>query len=108
MAHWRAKIREQTENLIRLIMGSGCTLRSLDRSKDRDAARSAWAKTTELLRSEELDLLVLDEILYAINLGLVSVAEVVSALKVRCPNLHVTLTGRNAPAELVEIAYLVT
>ena len=108
---WRTgerKLGEQTENLIWLTMGNGCTLRSPDRSKDRYAARAAWAKATELLRNEEVDLLVLDEILYAINLGLVSVGEVMSALKVRLPDLHVILTGRNAPAELIEMADLVT
>jgi cob(I)alamin adenosyltransferase len=108
---WRTgerKLGEQTENLVWLTMGNGCTLRSADRSKDHDAARSAWDKAQELLRSEELDLLILDEILYAINLGFVPAEELVAALKVRSSNLHVILTGRNAPAELIEIADLVT
>lgn len=108
---WRTgerKLGERTENLIWMTMGNGCTLRSADRSQDRQAARSAWEKSQEFLRHEELNLLILDEILYAIKLDFVSTAEVVTALKVRDPKLHVILTGRSAPAELIEIADLVT
>lgn len=108
---WRTgerKLGEQTENLIWLTIGNGCTLQSADRSKDHDAALSAWDKAREFLHHEELDLLILDALLYAINLDFVSVAEVVAVLKVRRPNLHVILTGRSAPPELVEIADLVT
>jgi cob(I)alamin adenosyltransferase len=107
---WRTgerKFGEQTENLIWLTMGNGCTLRSANRSRDHDAARSAWEKAQEFLHHEKLDLLILDEILYAISLDFVSSAEVIAALKVRRPDLHV-VTGRSAPAELIEIADLVT
>jgi cob(I)alamin adenosyltransferase len=89
-------------------MGNGCTIHSGDINADRNAAQSAWTKAQEFFHSEELDLLILDEILYAITLDLVSCAQVVEALKVRNPNLHVILTGRNAPVELLEIADLVT
>ena len=99
---------EQTQNLIWLTMGNGCTLRSADPAKDYDAARSAWEKAQEFLHRDKLDLLILDEILYAINLGLISTAEVVAALKPRRADLHVILTGRSAPADLIEIADLVT
>lgn len=102
------KLGEQTENLVWLAMGNGCMLQSADRSKDHDAARSAWDKAREFLNDEELDLLILDEILYAINLDFVSIPEVVAALEIRRPSLHVILTGRLAPPELVEIADLVT
>jgi cob(I)alamin adenosyltransferase len=108
---WRTgerKLGEHTENLIWLTMGNGCTLHSADRTKDHDAARSAWTRAQELLQSEELDLLILDEILYAINLKFVSAGEVVAALNVRREHLHVILTGRQAPAALIEIADLVT
>jgi len=108
---WRTgerKLGEQTENLIWLTMGNGCTLQSADRSKDHDAARSAWEKAQEFLHHEKLDLLILDEILYTMKLDFLSTAAVVAALKVRRRNLHVILTGRSAPAKLIEIAELVT
>jgi cob(I)alamin adenosyltransferase len=108
---WRTgerKLGGQMENLTWLTMGNGCTLHSADRSKDREAARLAWVKAQEFLRSEDLDLLVLDEILYAIRLDFVSVEEVLAALEARQPTLHVILTGRFVPVELVEIADQVT
>jgi cob(I)alamin adenosyltransferase len=108
---WRTGERrfgEQTENLIWLTMGEGCTLRSTDPSRDRAAARLAWEKAREFLGCEDVDLLVLDEIIYAINLNFMSVEEVKAALETRRHDLHVILTGRSAPTELIEIADLVT
>ena len=40
--------------------------------------------------------------------GWIPVTEVLEVLKARDPDLHVIITGRNAPAELVEYADLVT
>lgn len=108
---WRTgerKLGEHTENLVWLTMGNGCTSHSTDIAKDRTAACSAWTKAQEYLLSEELDMLILDEILYAINMNFVSAEKVVAALKDRRPHLHVILTGRYAPAELIELADLVT
>jgi cob(I)alamin adenosyltransferase len=101
-------IGEQTKGLTWLTIGNGCTLPHEDTSEDRAKARTARDKAKELLHSEELNLLILDEILYAIDLGFLSVAETVAEFVVRNPNLHLILTGRNAPTEIMEIADLVT
>lgn len=50
------------------------------------------------------DLLILDEIMAAINGGFIKVEQVISFLKDKPANLEVVMTGRNAPPELVEIA----
>jgi cob(I)alamin adenosyltransferase len=108
---WRTgerRLGERTKNLIWLTMGNGCTLRSTDPSKDYAAARLAWEKARELLSCEDVDPLVLDELLYAVNLDFVSTKEVKAALEMRRPDLHVILTGRSAPTELIEIADIVT
>jgi cob(I)alamin adenosyltransferase len=102
------RLGEQTKNLTWLTMGNGCTLQSADPSKDHTAARLAWEKARELLGCQDIDLLVLDELLYAIDLDFVSVKEVKAALEARRHDLHVILTGRSAPTELIEIADLVT
>ena len=49
------------------------------------------------------DLLVLDELLDVINLGILTDDEVVSFLKNKPENLEVVLTGRNPSEELLEI-----
>jgi cob(I)alamin adenosyltransferase len=53
-------------------------------------------------------MLVLDEFTYPMHYGWLDPAEVVAALRARRPMLHVVVTGRYAPAELVEAADLVT
>ena len=60
------------------------------------------------IQGKAYDLIVLDEINMAIHFGLLSIAEVVEAIKQKAPELHLVLTGRKASPELVEMADLVT
>lgn len=53
-------------------------------------------------------MIILDEINYAINFGLLDVKDVLDVLGKRNEETHIVLTGRNAAPELVEIANLVT
>jgi len=55
-----------------------------------------------------VDLLVLDEVLSAVNGGWISVEEMLEFLDGRPAGLEVVLTGRNAPSELVQSADYVT
>jgi cob(I)alamin adenosyltransferase len=89
-------------------MGEGFTWESEDLNIDKAAAQAAWAKAKGLIQSGELFLLVLDEITYAINFQFIDLADVVETIKNRPANLSMVLTGRQVPAELVEIADLVT
>jgi cob(I)alamin adenosyltransferase len=51
---------------------------------------------------------VLDEILAAVTAGLLPLDELVEVVRSKPSQLHVVLTGRNAPAELIEVADLVS
>ena len=102
------KLGEQTPNLTWLTMGHGFTWESLDLDRDREAARGAWNIASAWLLDESYDLVVFDEITYVINYGFIPLDEVLSALQARRPELHVILTGRDAPAELSAIADVVT
>jgi len=68
----------------------------------------AWAEAREAIYSGEWDMVVLDEINYAIGYGMLDPAVVAEALKGRPEMVHVILTGRNAHPLLVEIADTVT
>jgi cob(I)alamin adenosyltransferase len=68
----------------------------------------AWAEARAAILSGEWDLVVLDEINYAISYGMLDPAQVVATLKEKPESVHVILTGRNAHASLVEIADTVT
>ncbi|HXG20920.1 MAG TPA: cob(I)yrinic acid a,c-diamide adenosyltransferase [Methylomirabilota bacterium] len=102
------KLGEHTAGLTWLTMGRGFTWESEDLGRDREAARTAWKTAQEWLSGDVFDIVILDEITYVVNYGFVRVGEVVAALQNRRTGLHVILTGRAAPPELIAVADLVT
>jgi cob(I)alamin adenosyltransferase len=89
-------------------MGEGFTWDTKDRERDTQVAMAAWSFARERIADGKTDLIVLDEINYAIDYGYVPLADVLAALQARPPHVHVILTGRNAKPELIEAADLVT
>jgi cob(I)alamin adenosyltransferase len=69
---------------------------------------AAWDEAHAAILSGEWDMVILDEINYAIGYGMLDPAKVVETLKARPEMVHVILTGRNAHPSLVEIADTVT
>jgi cob(I)alamin adenosyltransferase len=69
---------------------------------------AAWAEAREAIYSGEWDMVILDEINYAIGYKMLDPAVVAEALRGRPEMVHVILTGRNAHPLLVEIADTVT
>lgn len=69
---------------------------------------AAWAEAREAIESGEWDMVVLDEINYAISYGMLDAAVVAEALRGKPEKVHVILTGRNADPLLVELADTVT
>src|ERR1035438_4863616 len=65
---------------------------------------AAWAEARQAIYSGEWDMVVLDEINYAIGYGMLDPAVVVEALRGRPEMVHVILTGRNAHPLLGEFA----
>ena len=68
----------------------------------------AWAAAEQAIRSGEWDLVILDEINYAISYGMLNPEKVVESLKKKPDMVHVILTGRNAHPTIVDIADTVT
>ena len=68
----------------------------------------AWAEAEQAILSGEWDLVVLDEINYAISYGMLDPNKVAAALKKRPEMVHVILTGRNAHPTIVDLADTVT
>ena len=71
-------------------------------------AEEAIKICTEKILSVKYDLIILDEINYAVNLGLVSTHDVVELIKLKPKKLDLVLTGNHAKEEIVELADLVT
>jgi len=76
--------------------------------EDVKMVEAAWDEAREAILSGEWDMVILDEINYAISYGMLDPAKVVETLKARPEMVHVILTGRNAHPSLVEIADTVT
>jgi cob(I)alamin adenosyltransferase len=68
----------------------------------------AWAEAEQAILSAQWDLIILDEINYAISYKMLDPQKVVEALKKKPEMVHVILTGRNAHPAIVEIADTVT
>jgi cob(I)alamin adenosyltransferase len=89
-------------------LGEGFTWETQNRDKDVAAAERAWEKARELMADKTIRLLILDELNIALRYDHLDLAKVVQALAARRPDLHVVVTGRNAKAELLDAADLVT
>ena len=74
----------------------------------RDAAKVALEFAKKKMIDKKYDILILDEINYATNLGLVSVGEVTNLLTLKPEELTLILTGNHAPREIMDLADLVT
>jgi len=60
--------------------------------------------TTDAVKSGEWDLIILDEIMAAVNCGYLPLKEVVELVKTKPLELELVLTGRDAPSKLIELA----
>jgi cob(I)alamin adenosyltransferase len=69
---------------------------------------AAWEEAREAILSGEWDMVILDEINYAISYGMLDPGKVAETLGQRPEMVNVILTGRNAHPSLVEIADTVT
>jgi cob(I)alamin adenosyltransferase len=76
--------------------------------EDKRLIEEAWLEAERAIASGDWDMVILDEILYAIGYGLLDPERVAAVLRARPPLLHVLLTGRNAHPVLVELADTVT
>jgi cob(I)alamin adenosyltransferase len=89
-------------------MGEGFTWDTQDRARDIAAARAAWELATAMIADPSYRMVLLDELNIVLRYGYLPLDEVMAALTAKPRDLHVVVTGRNAPAELIEAADLVT
>lgn len=74
----------------------------------RKAAEEALAAARQRIRSGSWDVLILDEINNAVELGLLDVKDVLELIRNKPEKLHLILTGRNAHPDLIAAADMVT
>jgi cob(I)alamin adenosyltransferase len=89
-------------------LGDGFSWKSRDLEHSAQLARDGWQRAAATIAAGEHFLVVLDEIMYPLRYGWIALDEVLQALRDRPQQVHVVLTGRNAPEELVALADTVT
>lgn len=89
-------------------LGDGFSWKSRDLDHSAQLAQDGWAKAQATIRAGEHFMVVLDEIMYPLRYGWIPLEAVLTCLRERPAHVHVVLTGRNAPPELVELADTVT
>ncbi len=77
-------------------------------AEHRKMAQKAFRLYQKKAKSGKYDMIILDEINIALKLKLLQSAKVVKAIKGKPKNLHLVLTGRDAPPAIIKIADLVT
>ena len=84
----------------------------LDDNSPREEHEKYAAEAVRICRekifSEKYDVIILDEVNYAITLGLIDVQEIIKIIKEKPSDLDLVLTGRDVKEEIVELADLVT
>jgi len=98
------------DNFIVKQMGRGFVKIGAEKPDPEDVrmVEEAWIEGARAIQSGEWDLVILDEINYAISYGMLDPAKVVDALRHKPDMVHVILTGRNAHPTIVELADTVT
>jgi cob(I)alamin adenosyltransferase len=91
-------------------MGEGFTQKANNEEKEkhRAAAQATLAEAKIAIQSGAWDMVILDEINYAVKFELIGLDEVIAMLDCKPASLHLVLTGRDARQEIMDRADLVT
>src|SRR5215467_297988 len=113
---WKSGEREVLRGLPGVdleVTGRGFTIEGLRDPKipmDDHAAAAAlgWQRAKQVVQTEQYDMVVLDEILGAVHADLVPLDELLELVRTKPAQLHLVLTGRNAPPALIDASDLVS
>ncbi len=89
-------------------MGDGFSWKSQDLEHSAQLARNGWEKAKAAILGGEYFLVVLDELTYPLIYGWMSLDDVLQTLQNRPKDVHVVITGRRCPPEIIELADTVT
>jgi cob(I)alamin adenosyltransferase len=95
-------------DIVILPMGDGFTWDTKNPAQDMATTLKIWEVGKEAIASDQYGIVILDEINVVMKLGYLDPQVVVAFLKARNPRQHVVLTGRGAPAAIIEAADLVS
>lgn len=86
------------------VMATGFTWNTQDKALDIAAAQKVWQRGKELLKDNNVDVILLDELTYMVAYKYIDLDEVLEALKNRPKNQHVIITGRGCHRAIIDLA----
>jgi cob(I)alamin adenosyltransferase len=89
-------------------LGDGFSWKSQDLERSAQLARDGWERARAAIAGGEFFLVVLDELTYPLIYGWLPLDDVLQALRERPRDVHVAITGRRCPQELLDLADTVT
>ena len=89
-------------------LGDGFSWKSQDLEHSAQLARDGWAQAKAAILGGEFFMVTLDELTYPLIYGWVPLDDVLDTLARRPPQVHVVITGRRCPPELIALADTVT
>jgi cob(I)alamin adenosyltransferase len=89
-------------------IGDGFTWLTQNREQDIATAEKAWAEAERMLSDASYDMIILDELNIILKYEYLDLSRVLNTLAQRREMLHVVVTGRHAPPELIDMADLVS
>jgi len=90
------------------VVGAGYTWNTQDREADIHTARKGWAEAVRMIEDPTYQMVILDELNIVLKYQYLDLDETLSVLRGRREMLHIVVTGRHAPAALIELADLVS
>ena len=90
------------------VVGAGYTWDTQDRAADMETTAKGWAQALRMINDPTYDMVILDELNIVLKYQYLDLAEVLDAFKNRREMLHIVVTGRHAPPELIALADLVS
>ena len=89
-------------------MGDGFSWKSQDLEHSAQLARDGWEKAKAAIMGGDYFLVVLDELTYPLIYGWMPLDDVLLTLQNRPKDVHVVITGRRCPPEIIALADTVT
>lgn len=89
-------------------LGNGFSWKSKDLDHSAELARQGWAKARDTILGGAHFMVVLDELTYPLIYGWIALDDVLTTLQQRPKDVHVVITGRRCPPEIIAIADTVT
>jgi cob(I)alamin adenosyltransferase len=89
-------------------LGDGFSWKSQDLEHSAQLARDGWLKARAAILGGEYFMITLDELTYPLIYGWLPLDDVLQTLRERPRHVHVVITGRRCPPEIIELADTVT